>query len=114
LNNKDKIELLGRAGLKYIDEFGVEYFIDSEMVVNANYHFVLWSDSIELFENYLKEKQPGNIIYTETYDKNKKCYIGKSEYKNKYYSNIPDDKKKQIINRIIELSNEKNIKLKVE
>ncbi|MDR1487693.1 MAG: hypothetical protein LBT62_06880, partial [Deltaproteobacteria bacterium] len=103
--DKDKIELLGRAGLKYIDEFGVEYFIDTEIVVNENHHFVLWSDSIELFENYLKEKQSGNIIFTKTYDKIKKCSIGKIEYKTKYYSNIPDDKKRQILNRIIELSN---------
>jgi hypothetical protein len=72
LNAKDKIELLGRAGLKYIDEFGVEYFIDSEMIVNENYHFVLWSDSIEFFENYLKENQSDNISYDEVYDKNKK------------------------------------------
>jgi hypothetical protein len=76
LNIKDKIELLGRAGLKYIDEIGVEYFIDSEIIVNENYHFVLWSDSVEYFENYLKEKQSDNIIYNETYDKNKKCYMG--------------------------------------
>jgi hypothetical protein len=114
LNTKDKIELLGRSGLKYIDEFGIEYFIDTEMVVNENYHFVLWSDSIEYFENYLKEKQPGKIIYSRTFDKNKKCYIEKIEYKNKYPSNIPDEKKRQILDRIIELSNERNMKMKIE
>jgi hypothetical protein len=93
LDNKDKIELLGRAGLKYIDEFVMEYFIDSEMVVNEKYHFVIWSDSIEYFENYLKEKQSDNIIYyNETYDRNKKGHIGKIEYKNTYPSNIPDEK----------------------
>jgi hypothetical protein len=42
----------------------------------------------------LKEKQSDNIIYNETYDKNKKCYIGKIEYRNKYPSNISDENKR--------------------
>jgi hypothetical protein len=66
------------------------------MIVNDNYHFVLWTDSIEYFENYLKGKQSDNKILNETYDENKKCYIGKIEYRNKYPSNISDGKKRRL------------------
>ncbi|MDR0998809.1 MAG: hypothetical protein LBL70_07060 [Treponema sp.] len=104
MNHKDKLIILGRAGLKYIDEFEIEYFIDSEMVVSDDYDFAVFSDSIQFYEDYQKWKQPENIIYKET----------SIEFINEYSSNIPDEKIKEILNRIIELSKEKRIKIKIE
>ena len=45
----EKIIILVRSGLKYIDENGIEYFIDSEMIIDKKYDFVLFSDTIKLF-----------------------------------------------------------------
>ena len=74
--------ILGRSGLKYIDENGIEYFIDSEMIIDKKYDFVLFSNTIKLFEDYLKE--------------------GNSE--NKIVSNITKEKQNIILKRIVELS----------
>jgi len=78
----EQIIILGRSGLKYIDENGIEYFIDSEMIIDKKYDFVLFSNTIKLFEDYLKE--------------------GNSE--NKIVSNITKEKQNIILKRIVELS----------
>jgi len=120
INNKnlndmeDKLIILGRAGFKYIDENKIEYFINSEMIIDKNYDFAVWSDSIEFYENHLKRIHSDNIIYSETYDKKSKCYNGKLEYKNKYPSNISEGKKKHIIERITALSYKQGVKLEIE
>ena len=34
MKNTEKLEILGRSGLKYTDEYGVEYYLNAEMIVN--------------------------------------------------------------------------------
>ena len=100
---------LGRCGIKYIDDLGIEYYIDGEMIIDKDYDFVVWSDTIQFYDDYLMEHKSENIIYEEKYDKNKKCIIGKFEYINKYPSNISTEKRNTILKRIKELSNGKII-----
>jgi hypothetical protein len=95
LNHKENLIILGRIALKYIDEIVVEYIIDGEMVVSDNYDYVIFSDTIQFYEDYIKEKQPDNIIDRKNYDKNR------------YSSNISEVKAQEIINRIKELSKKK-------
>ncbi|MCL2114910.1 MAG: hypothetical protein FWH29_01645 [Methanobrevibacter sp.] len=47
-------------------------------------------------------------------DESGKCYIGVVDYKNQYISNISKKKKKNIFKRIIELSKEMDIRIKIE
>jgi hypothetical protein len=75
--DKEEVKLLGRCGIKYIDKYGTEYFIDGEMVVNINYDFALYS--VELYEEYI----------------------------NKYDSSVSKEKTYEIINRVIELYSNK-------
>ena len=110
MNNKESLIILGRAGFKYVDEFGTEYFIDSEMIIDENYHFVIYSDSIQLYEDYLKESHSDNIILNEDRNHN---FIS-IEYIRKYDSNISKDKKRYILNRVIDLGKERNIRIKLE
>ena len=75
VENIEKLIILGRAGLKYIDESGIEYFIDSEMIIHKKYDFVLFSDTIKLFEDYLKEENSENKINTTNITKAKQKRI---------------------------------------
>jgi hypothetical protein len=112
--DKEDLILLGRSELKYIDANGIEYCVNIEMIVNDEYDFVLFSDSLQFYGDYLKKHDSNNIIYEETYDNNKKCYLGTIEYKSEFNSNISKEENENIIKRIIELSLEKkNIKIKV-
>ena len=112
-NTKDNLQILGRTGFKYTDEFGVEYFIDSEMIVDKEYDFVVWSNSVQLYEDYKKQTQSDNIILTEKYDENKKCFVGKIEYKNKFVSNISKEEKKLIIKKVADLCKE-HLKIRLD
>jgi hypothetical protein len=108
----EKLILLGKSELKYIDSNGTEYCVNIEMIVNDEYDFVLYPDSLQFYENYFKKHNSNNIIYTETYDKNKKSRSGKLKYINEYNSNIPPKMQEYIIKKIIEFGIiEKNIKI---
>jgi hypothetical protein len=110
----EKLILLGRSELKYIDSDEKEYCVNIEMIVNNEYDFVLFPDSLQLYENYFKKHDSNNIIYTETYDKNKKNRFGTLKYINEYDSNISKKMQEYIIQRIIKLGlKEKNIKIKI-
>jgi hypothetical protein len=54
---KDKegrsVEILGRAGLKYIDK-DKKYFIDSEMLVGGEFDLVIYSDSVRHYSDVSK------------------------------------------------------------
>ena len=110
---KDSIEIMGRYGIKYTDEKGIEYFLDSEMIVSDLYDFALFSDCILLFKDYLKRSSSDNISFYETYNPDKKCYVGEVKYKKDFDSNISKEKKEKIINRVIKLGNEKNMRIEV-
>ena len=114
MKNTEKLEILGRSGLKYTDEYGVEYHLNSEMIVNEQYDIVVFSDDIHFYSDYLKKYQDDNLNYTETYDKNKKYYIGLLEFKNEYNSNISKGKIEHIIKRIIVLGENRKMKIKAE
>ena len=46
-NNSERIELIGRAGMKYYDELGEVYFVDSEMVApNIDYDYAIYPNDI--------------------------------------------------------------------
>jgi hypothetical protein len=114
LGNKEDVIILGRSGMKYIDISGIEYFINSEMVINEEYDFVLYSNSIMFYGDYLKKHDPDNIILNETYNKKLKQYTGIFGYKNEFHSEISKEKIEQVINKVKELCLRKNIKIKID
>jgi hypothetical protein len=103
-NMIEQLILLGRSELKYIDSNGIEYCVNIEMIVNDEYDFVLFPDSLQFYEDYFKKHNSNNVIYTETYDKNKRTCYRTLKYINEFDSNIPKERQENIIQRIIELA----------
>jgi hypothetical protein len=52
---EDKLIILGRSVTKYIDNLGIEYYLNGEMIVDKDYYFVVWSDTIQ--PNISEEKR---------------------------------------------------------
>lgn len=51
-NNSERIELTGRAGMKYHDGLGEVYFVDSEMVApNLDYDYAIYPGDIVRFSD---------------------------------------------------------------
>jgi hypothetical protein len=109
----DSLIILSRDKMKYINEFGIEYYINIEMVISDLYDLVIYPQSIKYYKDYLQESQSDNVVYIEHYDEKRKCYIGKVNYKQKFVSNISDSKKNEIINQIKELCSKDGINIKV-
>lgn len=111
--NAESLKVLGRSGLKYTDEFGVEYFIVGEMIVSNEYDYVMWMDSIMYWKDYVRQSNPENIEYSESFDEKSDSYIGKLTYKKDFDSNLSNSKKQQIADRIRIISVRDNFKLEI-
>jgi hypothetical protein len=111
---KESLTILGRCGLKYTDEFGTEYFVDGEMIVDSKYDYVMFTDSIEYWKNYIQRSNPQNIEYTECFDKKSGVLEGEISYKNDFKSNLSNSKKREIADRIRILSLRDNFKLEIQ
>jgi hypothetical protein len=112
-DKKEKLIILGRCGLKYTDTLGTEYFIDGEMIVSAEYDYVMWTDSIMYWKNHVKQSNPENIEYTEFLDEKSDTYHGQITYKKDFDSKLSNSKKQEIADRIRILSVRDNFKLEI-
>ena len=111
--NAESLRVLGRCGLKYTDKFGTEYFVNGEMIVSNEYDYVMWTDSIMYWEEYIKKHNPENIEYTESFDEKSDTYLGQLTYKKDFNSNLSNSKKQEIADRIRMLSIRNKFKLEI-
>ena len=110
---KEKLTILGRCVLKYTDEYGTEFFVDGEMIVDSKYDYVMWKDSIMYWKDYIQHSNPQNVEYKEYFDSKSGTYQGQISYKNDFNSNLSNTKKQEIAERIRILSVRNNFKLEI-
>ena len=111
--NSESLRVLDRCGLKYTDKFGTEYFVDGKMIVNGEYDYVMWTNSIMYWEEHIKQHNSENIEYTESFDEKSDSYIIQLTYKKDFNSNLSNSKKQEIADRIRMLSVRDNFKLEI-
>lgn len=99
--------------IKYIDENKTEYFIDGEILVSDWCDLTIYANSLKYYDDYVKQYAPDNVEYHEEYDENAGTGRGYMKYKQNFESNIPEENKKIIINRIKELCIQEKIKVEI-
>ncbi len=109
----DHLIIYQGGGMKYVDFSKNEFYIDSEMVSSSEFDFAIYPSDIKYYQDYEKETAPDNIEYYEEFDEKTGMGKGYIRYKNKYSSNLSEEKKDFILNRIKELCLKKSIKVKL-
>lgn len=107
--------LLFKTGMKYISSNDKEYYIDSELLDSDNFDFVIYASDIFYYEDYERQSEAENVEVDlfQKYNKERNEWIGYFKYKETYNSRITDHEKNIILNRIIELCRQENIKIDI-
>lgn len=115
--NKEKNEYLKLlffgGGFKYVCNES-QYYIDSQKLASEEYDFTIWVDHVEYYEEIETARKVDKFEIIENIDEKTREGKGYIKWKKKYQKKpVPQNEKKHVIKRVLELCKKNKIKLEI-